>query len=68
MDDADRAQQEEAHALQEALYNRRKTLTACGFCHYCNEAVEARFVFCDQDCAADHERLRASREREGKGG
>lgn len=68
MDFADRAQIEEARALQEALHRRRKTLTACGACHYCNEPAGQGLLFCNRECAGEYERERAIRPAQGEQG
>lgn len=42
--------------LQSALSKRMQiSLKPCGRCHYCNEVVSAAHLYCDSECAKDHE-------------
>jgi hypothetical protein len=65
-DEADRAQDQEAANLAQALKRRRKTLQATGACHYCGEHVAKGFIFCDVECGREYEREQAIRARQGR--
>ena len=42
-------------------HRKRDTLPAIGTCHYCEAAVKGGKLFCNSDCAEDHQRLVARR-------
>lgn len=61
-DPLDRAQATEAEANERniaAIRNRSQTreLHPNGTCHFCEEPVSGEKLFCDSDCADDHQRL-----------
>jgi hypothetical protein len=62
VDDADRAQPNIEHAVEDGLAEARlrlgHDLAPKGECHYCDSPVPAGHLFCDLDCsrAYDHER------------
>jgi hypothetical protein len=60
MDVSDRADSEIESSIQEAMYQASKksaNLKPNGICHYCQETVEGLQLFCDSDCATDHDKL-----------
>lgn len=65
MDEADQAQDEEERYLAQARARRRPTLQPCGRCYYCDETIRAG-LFCDNDCASEHEREQAIRSSQGR--
>jgi hypothetical protein len=58
-DDADRADQERDSALTEARWRaeqqakRAPALLFKGACHYCDEALAAPLLYCDEACLQD---------------
>ncbi len=67
-DDADRADQHIAAAVQSALNQLHKAsrLHSNGRCHFCDEVVSNALLFCDADCRDDHEKEQAARQRTGR--
>lgn len=68
-DVSDRATLEEQRSLEAAVEVAKQALAhrkyqPRGCCHNCNEAFPAgdERIFCDSDCATDHERLRLNEE------
>ncbi|MFW9605063.1 MAG: hypothetical protein ACMV0I_00610 [Pseudomonas sp.] len=65
-DELDRASDyEEAHrafCVQNAIKQIDKPN---GRCQFCSEPVDGERLYCDIDCAADHEREKAARRRAG---
>ena len=61
---------ERAEALEQfdrdiALRVRKPTLITCGHCFNCNEPLHDGLLYCDKDCAIDHERETESQKRNG---
>lgn len=53
-------------ALGLLLTVRRPVLAPCGTCYNCQEALgPAQPLYCDADCARDHERRENARARNG---
>ena len=70
MDEADRAQAREEEFRDDAEAQRRRhwqahALKPTGFCHWCNEPVRGKLLFCDKDCMEDYEADQAHKRREG---
>ena len=66
MDEADKAQGEEAAYLGQALSRRKKTLIPVGSCFYCREGVGGSNLFCDLECAREYEREQGIRARQSR--
>lgn len=71
MDDIDRAQAREEEFRADAEAERRRhwqanSLQPIGFCHWCNEPVRGKLLFCDKDCLQDHEAEQRRLRREGR--
>ncbi|MBD4209941.1 hypothetical protein GUH47_29060, partial [Xanthomonas citri pv. citri] len=73
MDELDRASELEARerdfgvqAAQRAATDQkttRRSLLPVGSCYYCDSAVNANHLFCDQDCAEDYAAEEAAKVR-----
>lgn len=63
-DDADRLLEAELRFSFES--RKRHSLPATGYCHYCEESVDAGHLFCGKDCAEDWERLQQAHARAGR--
>lgn len=51
-------------AIAAARANAKPTILAKGSCYNCEEPVEGKKLYCDADCATDHEKyLRSQRMR-----
>lgn len=60
MDVIDRADTEVLSGIQEAIYQSGKNLFKLkpkGLCHYCDDPVEYPKLYCNSDCASDHDKL-----------
>jgi hypothetical protein len=57
MDDVDIATTHIEQETELRLQNRKRLaeLPACGTCYNCEARVHGALLFCDQDCARDHE-------------
>lgn len=55
MDDADKSDDRIAAQVEIALDQARRApaLRANGKCHFCDECVTGKLLFCDQDCSQD---------------
>jgi hypothetical protein len=69
MDDADKSDQRIADAVEQAITQARSApaLRPRGRCHFCDECVIGRLLFCDRDCAEDFEAEEDQMRRAGKG-
>lgn len=68
MDVIDRASQEEENILiANIAAAKRKTLhlEPTGKCHFCDEIVEGKKLFCNQDCSSDYDREQTQLRRSG---
>lgn len=59
-DEADRAEQRIEEVVDDGLAAIRRRmeyreLEPCGACHWCNDAVNGRRLFCSPECSADYE-------------
>ena len=58
--------QNEQLLIQEGLHRAKQQnlkLRPYGKCHNCEEKVGTGMVFCDSDCAEDHEKIRKAQEQ-----
>lgn len=67
-DEADIADVIQARNLEQSLMAVRSTkpgIVANGTCHFCEEEVEGKKLFCDEHCQQDWEREQACLQRTG---
>lgn len=67
-DEADLADILQARNLEQALHAARTAkpgIVAYGSCHFCEESVEGKLLFCDEHCQKDWERQQAALKRTG---
>lgn len=63
MDDADRAEEKIENTISAGIEDARyhlvnRELTPCGACHWCGEYVRGSQLFCDNECASDHAKMK----------
>lgn len=66
-DSADNASADAEVHVKAAIEAARKQVTGQvrqpnGFCHWCDEAVEAGLAYCDEHCLEDHRKHQRARE------
>lgn len=67
-DEADIADIIQARTLERSLHLARTAkpgIVANGHCHFCDEAVQGKQLFCDSHCQQDWERQEAAMQRTG---
>jgi hypothetical protein len=67
-DEADIADIIQARNLEQSLYAARSAkpgIVANGSCHFCEEGVAGKQLFCDEHCQEDWERQQAALKRTG---
>jgi hypothetical protein len=66
-DSADRADQEIAASVAEAMREACKTprMWPIGHCYFCDQTVERGLLFCDADCREDYEKEASAEIRRG---
>lgn len=68
MDDADKSDQRIADAVEMAIHQARRApaFRPNGKCHFYQECVVGKLLFCDRVCASDHEAEEQQLKRMGR--